>query len=166
MPTKMASDLGHTSPRDRLVRDFSIEDSYFQQQKNEYQNPFPPRSAKSPPPSSPDSRMATMQVADEARSPNVDPANQRILSPIEEQSYFPSSNASLRSASQHTAVSTTSSGRLTDFFGIEVFQIVLHNPTTAHQLTKFAQKRFCGENMEFLEQVGTRRANPEHRSLI
>lgn len=42
---------------------------------------------------------------------------------------------------------------LADFFSAEVFQIVLHNPTTAHQLLKFSQSRFCGENMEFLEKV-------------
>jgi spore germination protein YaaH len=42
---------------------------------------------------------------------------------------------------------------LADFFSPEVFQIVLHNPTTAHQLLKFSQSRFCGENMEFLEKV-------------
>lgn len=42
---------------------------------------------------------------------------------------------------------------LADFFGGEVFRIVLHNPTTAHRLKKFSQARMCGENMEFLEQV-------------
>lgn len=42
---------------------------------------------------------------------------------------------------------------LADFFSPEVFQIVLHNPTTAHQLLKFSQSRFCGENMEFLDKV-------------
>ena len=41
-----------------------------------------------------------------------------------------------------------------DFFSPEIFQIVLHNPTTSHQLLKFSQSRFCGENMEFLEKVG------------
>ena len=52
-----------------------------------------------------------------------------------------------------TEVSTTSTLRLANFFGLEVFQIVLHNPTTAHQLTKFCQSRFCGEGMEFLERM-------------
>ena len=42
---------------------------------------------------------------------------------------------------------------LADFFSSEVFQIVLHNPTTAHRLHKFCQARMCGENMEFLEKV-------------
>ena len=41
-----------------------------------------------------------------------------------------------------------------DFFSPEIFQIVLHNPTTSHQLLKFSQSRFCGENMEFLDKVG------------
>lgn len=44
-------------------------------------------------------------------------------------------------------------GGLADFFSSEVFQIVLHNPTTAHRLLKFSQARMCGENMEFLEKV-------------
>ena len=58
-------------------------------------------------------------------------------------------------AMSNMAASTTSrsSGKLTDFFSNEVFQIVLHNPTTSHQLKKFAQTRYCGENLEFLEQV-------------
>ncbi|CAO1605167.1 hypothetical protein XANCAGTX0491_008693 [Xanthoria calcicola] len=42
---------------------------------------------------------------------------------------------------------------LADFFSSEVFQIVLHNPATAHRLLKFSQARMCGENMEFLEKV-------------
>jgi phototropin len=56
-------------------------------------------------------------------------------------------------------VSTTSNGNGTatsgvaDFFSPEVFQIVLHNPATAHQLLKFSQARMSGENMEFLERV-------------
>ena len=45
---------------------------------------------------------------------------------------------------------------LADFFSTEVFQIVLHNPTTAHRLLKFSQARMCGENMEFLEKVSRR----------
>ena len=48
---------------------------------------------------------------------------------------------------------TASSTRLANFFGQEVFQIILHNPTTSHQLKKFCQSRFCGENMEFLERI-------------
>ncbi|KAL8839399.1 MAG: hypothetical protein Q9170_001738 [Blastenia crenularia] len=44
-------------------------------------------------------------------------------------------------------------GGTADFFSAEVFQIVLHNPTTAHRLLKFSQARMCGENMEFLEKV-------------
>jgi hypothetical protein len=48
---------------------------------------------------------------------------------------------------------TASSTRLANFFGQEVFQIVLHHPTTSHQLTKFCQSKFCSENMEFLERV-------------
>lgn len=45
------------------------------------------------------------------------------------------------------------SKNVADFFSSEVFQIVLHNPATAHQLLKFSSARMCGENMEFLERV-------------
>lgn len=40
-----------------------------------------------------------------------------------------------------------------DFFSWEVFQVVIHNPTTAHRFQRFCQSRACGENMEFLQQV-------------
>lgn len=53
-------------------------------------------------------------------------------------------------------VSTGSmSNGVADFFSPEIFQIVLHNPTTSHQLLQFSQSRFCGENMEFLEKVSS-----------
>ena len=55
---------------------------------------------------------------------------------------------------QHGGLERSANG-LADFFSTEVFQIVLHNPTTAHRLLKFSQARMCGENMEFLEKVGT-----------
>jgi hypothetical protein len=78
------------------------------------------------------------------------------LSPIEERSCSTPSTASIseqtRSISEQTNVSG-SLGRVADFFSADVFQTVLHNPTTCPQLTKFARTRFCGENMEFLEQV-------------
>ena len=54
---------------------------------------------------------------------------------------------------QHGGLDRSANG-LADFFSTEVFQIVLHNPTTAHRLLKFSQARMCGENMEFLEKVG------------
>ncbi|KAA6411942.1 MAG: regulator of g, partial [Lasallia pustulata] len=56
-------------------------------------------------------------------------------------------------ATTHKASVSTASSEFVDFFSPEVFQIVLHNPTTAHQLLKFSQARFCGENMEFLDKV-------------
>ncbi len=55
--------------------------------------------------------------------------------------------------SEQIPVAPQSSHGLADFFSQEVFQIVLHNPTTAHRLLKFSQARMCGENMEFLEKV-------------
>jgi hypothetical protein len=107
------------------------------------QNPL--HSALSNPPV--DSHQWPIRNGDEF---NLEARSLGVLSPIEETSYCAPSAASI---SQQTNFSGTSSGRLTDFFGAEVFQTVLHNPTTCHQLTQFAQTRFCGENMEFLEQV-------------
>lgn len=40
-----------------------------------------------------------------------------------------------------------------DFFSQDVFQMVLHNPTTSHLLMKFSQSRFCAENIDFLDRV-------------
>ena len=67
----------------------------------------------------------------------------------EKSSYAPS----VASASVHTGISGSSNSKMPDFFGHEVFQTVLHNPATAHQLLLFSQSRLCGENMEFLEKV-------------
>lgn len=52
-------------------------------------------------------------------------------------------------ASSHTA----GGGSMADFFSSSVFQVVLHNPTTAHQLLRFAESRLCAENVEFLARV-------------
>lgn len=70
----------------------------------------------------------------------------------EEESYAPSIDTQ---HTQHTSATGSSSSRIADFFGPEVFQVVLHNPTTAHQLKKFAHSRLCGENLEFLEKVSS-----------
>ena len=42
---------------------------------------------------------------------------------------------------------------ITDFFGSDIFQIVIHNPTTAYRFLRFCQSRNCGESMEFLQKV-------------
>lgn len=57
------------------------------------------------------------------------------------------------SGTRQNAGSDKGANGAADFFSPEVFQIVLHNPTTAHRLLKFSQARMCGENMEFLEKV-------------
>lgn len=54
---------------------------------------------------------------------------------------------------QTTVVNGPGRDNMADFFSWEVFQIVLHNPTTAHRFLRFCQSRACGENMEFLQQV-------------
>ncbi|KAL8950695.1 MAG: hypothetical protein Q9222_003281 [Ikaeria aurantiellina] len=65
----------------------------------------------------------------------------------------PIQNGQTSQNSQNGAVVERGSNGLADFFSSEVFQIVLHNPATAHRLLKFSQARMCGENMEFLEKV-------------
>lgn len=61
------------------------------------------------------------------------------------------------SRSGNTATMSTSGqgnvGNTADFFSWEVFQIVLHNPTTAHRFLRFCQSRACAENIKFLQQV-------------
>ena len=76
-------------------------------------------------------------LQDEARRP---------LSPIE----------SLSQRSHHSMASGPSMNKFADFFGNDVFQIALRNPTTSHQMLKFAQARLCAENLEFLDKVSTR----------
>ncbi|KAL8859382.1 MAG: hypothetical protein Q9178_004060 [Gyalolechia marmorata] len=61
--------------------------------------------------------------------------------------------ASSFSMPKHNAGIDRGTSPMADFFSPEVFQIVLHNPATAHRLFKFSQARMCGENMEFLEKV-------------
>jgi hypothetical protein len=74
-----------------------------------------------------------------------------------------SRNASVRrseegSAGSRSGTGTTLNGsglggNMADFFSSEVFNIVIHNPTTAHRFLRFCQSRACGENMEFLQKV-------------
>ena len=72
---------------------------------------------------------------------------------VDETSLMSSNAPTADSAARHTNISGIGNNGLADFFSPEVFQIVLHNPTTAHRLLKFSQSRLCGENMEFLEKV-------------
>lgn len=64
----------------------------------------------------------------------------------------PSSFSAIPKQNGNGVMGSSTSG-LADFYSSEVFQIVLHNPATAHRLLKFSQARMCGENMEFLEKV-------------
>ncbi|MCJ1282170.1 hypothetical protein MMC26_001493 [Xylographa opegraphella] len=61
--------------------------------------------------------------------------------------------ASMTSTQRNIPLSGMMGTGAADFFSPEIFQIVLHNPTTSHQLLQYSQSRFCGENMEFLERV-------------
>lgn len=57
------------------------------------------------------------------------------------------------SISGRSATSQQSSAALPEFFSSSIFNVVLHNPTTAHQLLKFSETRLCSENVEFLAKV-------------
>jgi hypothetical protein len=153
----MESDYGRTTPRghNRLVRDFSTEEDSHVDGVPDTRSKSPAQTQLRSPLNGHSSENHQWPIRNGDDSTH-DPRGPGLLSPIEESSYYAPSAASVseqaRSISEQTNASGSSS-RLTDFFGTEVFQIVLHNPTTCHQLTKFAQTRFCGENMEFLEQV-------------
>ncbi|KAH8845426.1 hypothetical protein MCOR27_001062 [Pyricularia oryzae] len=62
------------------------------------------------------------------------------------------STKSKESDGQHS-VATSGSARMPDFFGPNIYQVVLQDPITAHQLLKFSESRLCGENLEFLQKV-------------
>ncbi|KAK8120491.1 hypothetical protein PG999_004611 [Apiospora kogelbergensis] len=55
--------------------------------------------------------------------------------------------------SHNGSLSSGGSSRLPDFFSQQVFQVVLHNPATAHHLLKFSENRVCSENVEFLAKI-------------
>ena len=63
-------------------------------------------------------------------------------------------SASSRNGTGTTLNSSAPGNNMADFFSAEVFNIVIHNPTTAHRFKRFCQSRACGENMEFLQKVG------------
>ena len=77
----------------------------------------------------------------------------KVLQGSERQTGWPTSSGLIHSALIRTLPHA-------DALSPEVFQIVLHNPTTAHRLLKFSQARMCGENMEFLEKVGVELPTP------
>ncbi|KAL9111188.1 MAG: hypothetical protein Q9187_007950, partial [Circinaria calcarea] len=62
-------------------------------------------------------------------------------------------DTSVASTQKQSDRSDPPSTGVADIFSPEIFQIVLHNPATSHQLLRYSQSRFCGENMEFLEKV-------------
>lgn len=60
---------------------------------------------------------------------------------------------SVRNSISGKTAKSTASQSMPDFFSTEIFQVVLHNPTTAYQLLKFSESRLCAENVEFLAKV-------------
>lgn len=75
------------------------------------------------------------------------------LETVDERSSYEPSTSTFSRGSRNTAFTSTSNFRLLDFFSEDVFQVVLHNPTTFHQLLRFSRSRLCGENLEFLDKV-------------
>lgn len=73
-------------------------------------------------------------------------------SPSHDNSLLSPRNSVLSPASSRK--SEGSSHNPADFFSQGIFQVVIHNPATAHQLQKFCETQFCGENVEFLQKVG------------
>ncbi|KXL45708.1 hypothetical protein M433DRAFT_58278 [Acidomyces richmondensis BFW] len=69
-----------------------------------------------------------------------------------------SSIAASRESNDGHSRGSSSTSKLPEFFGQMVFQLVLRNPTTAHQLQIFARSRLCGENLDFLAKVDKYRA--------
>ncbi|KAG9244351.1 hypothetical protein BJ878DRAFT_73911 [Calycina marina] len=55
-------------------------------------------------------------------------------------------------ASVHGSAGSYQSG-IMDFFSSNIFQLVIHNPTTAYRFLRFCQSRNCGEAMEFLQKT-------------
>lgn len=60
---------------------------------------------------------------------------------------------SVRNSISGRTAKSSASQSMPDFFSSEIFQVVLHNPTTAYQLLKFSESRLCSENVEFLAKV-------------
>lgn len=66
---------------------------------------------------------------------------------------FSESEASVRPSFSGKTVASVGSQNMPDFFTSSIFQVVLHNPITAHQLHKFSESRLCAENVDFLSKV-------------
>lgn len=128
-------------PRRRLIIDFSDEETQTPisrriPTKDEYMSPQRP------------SMDIIPEKPENINSTPISHPQDITLTPINESSSYEHSVST-----QPTSVSGQSATRLADFFSSEVLHIVLHNPTTAHQLRKFARSRLCGENLDFLEKV-------------
>jgi phototropin len=96
----------------------------------------------------------TSEHAQKPKEEDLHKLDFNLTSPTEA-NYEPSITSTTRSHATDTpsALTNSSGSRLPDFFSNEVFQVVLHNPTTSHQLLKFARSRMCAENLEFLTAV-------------
>ncbi|KAF3760387.1 hypothetical protein M406DRAFT_269000 [Cryphonectria parasitica EP155] len=60
---------------------------------------------------------------------------------------------SSRTVGSSAIASRSNNHNMPDFFSNNIFQIVLHDPATAHRLLKFSETRLCAENVEFLAKV-------------
>lgn len=96
-------------------------------------------------------RQWPLESTSDQQEADIKPPDESIRKP----SYYPRSRSSvaLSRVPDNTGPNVSNGSTLPDFFAPEIFQFVLHNPTTAHALVKFSQSALCGENMEFLERV-------------
>lgn len=100
---------------------------------------------------------------DEASEPTLDEAQIDLQSldfaapaPSYTKRGMSSSGASRVDSSQGAHISSgrpSNSSKMPEFFSHATFQIVLANPTIAHQLLKYGESRLCGENLAFLARV-------------
>lgn len=132
--------------RERLVRDYCAEEAVTPPRNQSSNTAHRPQEQWSSPP-----RNRKDVILEEVEPPD------EVFENTGTSVYEPSVST------QVTSVSGSAYSRPADFFSREVFQVVLHNPTTAHQLKKFAHSRLCGENLDFLDQVSTSKAMPKTR---
>ncbi|KAK5101375.1 hypothetical protein LTS08_004982 [Lithohypha guttulata] len=139
-------------PRQRLIRDYSTDSVLISQSRTQE---LPMHGNRWASPQSPRSKISLENLHGQGGLEDVRKPDPNLTAVDEQGQYEPSISTSL---TQPTSVS--SSSRLADFFSPQVFEIVLHNPTTAHRFKKFAHSRLCGENIEFLEKI-----NDYHHAL-
>lgn len=81
------------------------------------------------------------------------PRNMSLRRTASDESISVRASISARTVGSDSASASRRLESMPDFFSTAIFQVVLHNPTTAYQLLKFSESRMCAENVEFLTKV-------------